>query len=243
MRIFFTALACFFALVVTVQAQTAPATVPAPLPAPRFVKPSEIDLKTILPPFPKPGSLESNADMDVMLALQLRRTKAEEADAQADSITTMTDWTKALFGPTVTPQTHPKLFGLSADLHNDMRGMNRAANEAQGFRLRPKIFDTRINPSLDMVGHGNASYPSARTSSGYVWAGMIARLAPEYRDRAEAEAERIAWRRVVGGVHYPSDIAGSRYVASAVVKFLDQSPRFNTAVAEAKAEFEKIEKR
>jgi acid phosphatase (class A) len=242
MRFLLAALLCLSGLHSVGHAQMT-AAAPTPLPAPRFVKPSDVDLKAILPPFPKPGTLESNADVATMLALQLRRSKAEEEDAQADSVTTMTDWTKALFGPKVTPQSHPKLFALAADLHNDMRGMNRAANEAQGFRQRPKMFDTRIKPSLDMVGHGNASYPSARTSSGYVWAGVIARIAPELKDRAESEAERIAWRRVVGGVHYPSDIAGSRFVAAAVLTYLEKSPDFAKTVSDVTEEYRRSSKR
>jgi hypothetical protein len=41
---------------------------------------------------------------------------------------------------------------MMAALHQDMRRVNRAANEAQGYRLRPILFDARIKPSLDMAG-------------------------------------------------------------------------------------------
>ncbi len=207
-----------------------------PLPAPMYVAPSDIDLTRLLPAWPQPGSLASEADVQSMLAVQLRRTKVEEIDAQADSVTTMTDFTKKLLGADATPARYPQLFALMAALRQDMRGINRAANAAQGFRIRPRLFDPRITPSLNMVGHGDASYPSARTSSGQVWADVIAELVPSKAAEAQAEAERIAWRRVVGGVHYPSDLAGSRHVARAVGVFLTGAPKFQAALAKVKAE-------
>ena len=201
-----------------------------------FVSPDELDLARALPAFPAAGSLAHEADIQTMLALQLRRTPAEAADAQADSVTTMTDFTTKLLGPAAVAARYPKLFALMAALHQDMRRINRAANAAQGFRPRPIRLDARIRPSLDMVGHGDAAYPSARASSGQVWADVTAQLVPQRAIEAQAEAERVAWRRVVGGVHYPSDLAGSRHVARAVGVALAKSPKFHAALAEARAE-------
>jgi acid phosphatase (class A) len=208
----------------------APLAAQAPLPPPTFIAPADVDLPRALPAFPEPGSLASRADIETMLSLQMRRTPVDESDAQADSVTTMSDWTRLLLGTDATPA----LLDLSAKLHDDMRGINRAANAAKGFRPRPKEFDARIKPSLDMIGHGNASYPSARTSSGYVWARMIAEVRPAKAQSALEMAERIAWRRVVGGVHYPSDLAGSRIVADAVWAKLSANPAFRDALNAAR---------
>ena len=87
-----------------------------------------------------------------------------------------------------------------------------------------------------MVGHGDAAYHSACASSGQVWADVIAQLVTARAADAQAEAERIAQRRVVGGVHYPSDLAGSRYVVRAVGVALAKSPKFQAALAEVRAE-------
>lgn len=217
------------------QTPTAVSTMP-PLAPVTYVGPDQLDLARVLPAWPAPGTLASESDIQTMLALQLRRTVAEEIDAQADSTTTMTDFTVKLLGPAATPARFPKLFALMEALHQDMRRINRAANEAQGFRPRPVVFDPRIVPSLDMAGHGSAAYPSARASSGQVWADVIAQIMPAKAADAQAEAERIAWRRIVGGVHYPSDIAGSRHVARAVRAALMNSPEFQKALDDVKAE-------
>jgi acid phosphatase (class A) len=195
---------------------------------PTFIAPTDIDLKAILPPWPAPGSLAEAADIETLLAVQLRRSPADAADAQADSVTTMPEWTAQLLG--MGADKLPRTFALMAVLHDDMRRINRAANEAQGFRTRPARYESRIEPSLDLVGHGNASYPSARASSGAVWAGVVGRILPERSSSADEMAERIAWRRVVGGVHYPSDLAGSRKVSKAVMSALDAKPAFRASL-------------
>ena len=201
-----------------------------------FIVPGEIVLKSVLPPWPQPGSLAEAADIETMLALQRRRSPADAADAQADSVTIMPQWTAQLLG--VGAYKLPLTFALMQALHDDMRGINRAANAAQGFRTRPALYDARIQPSLDLVGHGNASYPSARASSSGVWAAVIARLVPEKAAAAADIAERIAWRRVIGGVHYPSDLAGSQRVAAAVVQALEKKRAFIAATGPVCRELE-----
>ena len=207
-----------------------------PLPAPRFIAPSDINLGRVLPPFPLIGGVADRADIETILALQIRRTKVDEDDAAADSTTNMVDFTQKLLGSTYSPLNYPKLFNMMAALHDDMRGINRAANAAQGFRQRPAVRDARIRPSLNMIGHSTASYPSARTSSAGVWACVIGDLIPAQRALAQGEAERVAWRRVAGGVHYPSDLAGSRFVIAAVCDALTKSPAFVSARADVAAE-------
>jgi acid phosphatase (class A) len=233
------ALTCALVAATPVLAQTQPPAAGAlpPLPAPTYVTPAELDLPRVLPAFPAAGSFADRVDVETMLAIQRRRTKVDEIDAQADSVTTMSDFTSNMLGAAkANPASHPKLFALMRALHDDMRGVNRAANAARGFRPRPQVHDTRIKPSLDLVGHGNASYPSARTSSGYVWAAVFGDLFPAMAEAADAEAERIAWRRVVGGVHYPSDLTGSRYVAAQVVERLRANARFRQDLEAVRAE-------
>lgn len=241
MRVPSVALALLAIAPVAAQAQTPAVQTLPPLPAPTYVAPAELDLARVLPPFPAAGSFADRVDVETMLAIQRRRTKVDEIDAQADSVTTMSDFTVRLLGVAkASPASHPKLFALMRALHDDMRGVNRAANAAKGFRPRPRVHDARITPSLDMVGHGDASYPSARTSSGYVWAAVFGDLFPALAGAADAEAERIAWRRVVGGVHYPSDLTGSRVVAARVVERLRARARFRQDLEVVRAETENL---
>jgi acid phosphatase (class A) len=213
-----------------------PGTAMPPLAAPTYVSPDALDLARTLPAWPQAGTLASEADVLTILAVQASRTPAQIADAQGESTTTMPDFTRTVLGADTAPDRYPRLFAMMAALHQDMRRINRAANEAQGVRPRPILFDSRITPAIDMVGHGGASYPSARASSGHVWADVMGQLFPDHAARARVEADRIAWRRVVGGVHYPSDLAGSRHVAAAVVQALARSPAFQRDLAEVRRE-------
>ena len=50
------------------------------------------------------------------------------------------------------------------------------------------------------------------------------------------EAHKIAWARVVGGVHFPTDTAGGRILAESFVKELLKNPKFIDQVNKARAE-------
>ncbi|MBA4040334.1 MAG: hypothetical protein C0474_00735 [Sphingobium sp.] len=66
--------------------------------------------------------------------------------------------------------------------------------------------------------------------------GSIHPADPNRSADALAEADRVAWRRVTGGVHYPSDLAGSLHVAEAVRKALLKSEKFASTLKEVEAE-------
>ena len=48
----------------------------------------------------------------------------------------------------------------------------------------------------------------------------------------------MAWGRVIGGVHYPTDLAGGRLLGAAIVEELNANPAFEAALDKAKAEVE-----
>jgi hypothetical protein len=113
------ALTCALVAATPVLAQTQPPAASAlpPLPAPTYVTPAELDLPRVLPAFPAAGSFADRVDVETMLAIQRRRTKVDEIDAQADSVTTMSDFTSNMLGAAkANPASHPKLFALMGTL-------------------------------------------------------------------------------------------------------------------------------
>lgn len=60
---------------------------------------------------------------------------------------------------------------------------------------------------------GHPSYPSGHATMAYAWAFLIAAFKPAYRHRLEEAARRVAWNRVVAGLHFPTDGEGGRAFA------------------------------
>jgi acid phosphatase (class A) len=56
------------------------------------------------------------------------------------------------------------------------------------------------------------------------------------RNELIARAERVAWGRVLGGIHFPSDTIGGRLMAEAVVGKMRSRASFRAAVEKCRAE-------
>jgi acid phosphatase (class A) len=83
-------------------------------------------------------------------------------------------------------------------------------------RARPYQIDPSIDPIVARPGT-NPSYPSGHASGAYAAGLILAALVPERAAELVDLAAEVAYSRVYGGVHFPSDvIAGARF-ASAVV--------------------------
>jgi acid phosphatase (class A) len=70
----------------------------------------------------------------------------------------------------------------------------------------------------------------------FVEAGVLAEIFPERRAELFEYAHRLAWGRVIGGVHYPTDLAGGQVLAEAILERLKGSAAFQAALARSRAE-------
>jgi acid phosphatase (class A) len=82
------------------------------------------------------------------------------------------------------------------------------------------------------------SYPSGHTTRFFLEAGMLSEMFPDKHDALFERAQKMAWGRVQGGVHYPTDLVGGRILAAAIVEELNANPAFDAALEKAKAEVE-----
>ncbi len=86
-----------------------------------------------------------------------------------------------------------------------------------------------IQPVIDKPGTPTKpswSYPSGHSLWGYSMALVLAAMLPEKRDAILARGRQFGWSRVVGGVHWPSDVAAGRIAAVAMVERLGRDAAF-----------------
>ena len=109
-----------------------------------------------------------------------------------------------------------KAIAAASDLYGAM-GSNLVATmeaKAQYGRDRPFLTDPTLKP---VVGRPvEKSYPSGHASSAYAAATVLGHHWPERADEFGRLAEQVAYSRVYGGVHYPSDIVAGAFVGSAI---------------------------
>jgi hypothetical protein len=185
-----------------------------------------------LPPMPPPGSPEDQADLAAVLKAQAQRTPQQAAQVMAEAHATPKLF-QAVLGPSFSPEHEPRIYGLIEDAARDSSILQRDA-KAKWQRLRPfRGHPAEVHPVYQADG---LSYPSGHATFAYVCAVLLADIFPAKKDALLQEAAQIAQDRVIGGVHYPSDIAAGEKFGRSLARLLQANPDFQTVLAQAKQE-------
>jgi acid phosphatase (class A) len=198
-----------------------------------YIKPAQVDLIQILAPPPAPKSPAGEADLQGVLDAQHHRTAAEVEMAQADQDRTVLRFATVL-GPAF----------KRANLPFATQFFERAfANDEYVIepvksyfdRPRPYLADHKVKPVVDAT-MTDGSYPSSHSTFAYATAILLADMVPEKAAAIFARADQYAENRVIGGVHYPTDIEAGRISGSVIDNVLLHNPRFKADFARATAE-------
>jgi len=221
-----------------------------------YITPAQIDLAQMLPPPPAPGSDAQRRDIAAMLAVQRARTRAAAARAIADDPISVFRFADVL-GPNFNAARLPT---LAAFLDHVRRDIDALTSQTRNYwhRERPFLLDRNIHPAGDLQqgicngqpGHGTVapscpngfkySYPSGHTAFGTAMAIILAQMVPEKRAALFARGWEYGENRVVGGVHYPTDVEAGRIAATAMVALMMQNEHFRADLAAAKAELRNV---
>ena len=225
----------FLSLAPIVRAQDNTMKPAAPAPALHFVKAAVLDVAQILPAPPAPGSLAAQADVETVLQVQAARTPEQIAWAQ---IVDQNDLFAAfgaggLLGSHFKAENFPRLIALQKDIADDLRPLVDASKKLYA-RPRPYAVDPRVKPSVALPT--NDSYPSGHAYGAYMRAAVLAEIFPEKRSELFDRARYFAWGRIIGGVHFPTDLEAGRRLAAAGFAELMKSAALRAALERCRAE-------
>jgi len=200
---------------------------------PRYVQPSDIDWASILPGPPPDDSPDHTAEVAQMLYLQASRTTADVIRCRGEANVTFAAFADVLgddFKERLLPQTAALLAQAQVDSHAVLTDIKKHYN-----RPRPRNADPRIHPCVKL-NIEDASYPSGHAAQGIIWASILSEIYPDRRDQLMARGEEMGQDRVIGGVHYPSDVRAGREIGEAIVKKLMDNSDFQVALEQSKEE-------
>lgn len=207
--------------------------------AAEFADLTTLDWSKLVPPPPAPDSLAAEADLFVVLRMQAARTPAQVEWAklveQADVFALF--GADGLLGPDFSRPNLPALDALLRQLAAELRPLNHAVKEKYA-RARPFLADAAVEPCVQRPE--SDSYPSGHSFSAHVWARVLAEVFPEQRAALIARADDIGWGRVIGGVHFPTDLVAGRRLAVAVMAREMKNPAFREAIEACRAEAAKL---
>ncbi|MGX7874308.1 acid phosphatase [Mesorhizobium sp. ORM6] len=197
-----------------------------------FVTNKDVDLTMILPPPPANDSAETKAELGEVLRLQVTRTPQMEARAVADAEENV--WRFAdVMGPNFTKEKLPK-FSAFFDRVVETEGAVVDPAKDVWKRPRPHQLSDLVKPAVKLSSSG--SWPSGHTTVGTMMGIILADMVPERRAEIMARAAEYAHNRVVGGIHYPSDVEMGKISGSVIAAVLLNRDDFKAEYDVARAE-------
>ena len=172
-------------------------------------------------PAPAPGSETDKADMAVLHEWQLKRTPEQCARAALEAYAAFGEF----FGD-IAPFVKPMPAEAEAffeQVHSDSDAAVNVLKKRNG-RERPFRRDASLDPCLGRIG--GLAYPSGHATISRIYALILSELAPERRAQFISRADQLGLDRVIGGVHYPSDIEAGKKFGDIIYAELMLNPAF-----------------
>lgn len=201
---------------------------------PPYVSAAQLDLVTLLPPPPAAGSLADRQDVAAVIAAQRQASSQRIALARHDAKESVYTMFGALLGAHFNARELPLTDHLFARL-----------GESEAATADPvKTIFRRPRPYLAVPGRIKAlvepshsfSYPSGHSTRVTLEGNVLAQILPERRAAIWARIREYEHSRVVGGMHYPSDIEAGTLAGTAVAARVSLDPQFQQDFAAARQE-------
>ncbi len=227
-----------------------------------YITRDKFDVVQELAPPPAPGSPEERRDLATIVEMQQtsspERIRLAERDATAGL-----DAFAGVLG--LDPGRLPDVAAFFRKVGRDSQYATTIGKDCWE-RPRPFVLDSRIHPPGMMqqqvasrpgeentAPHGAGSpcpplmqtpaytfsYPSGHSTRGALTAILLAQMIPEKRNELFTRGWDFGESRVIGGVHYPSDVAAGRIDATAMAAIMLLNPDFRADLAAAKLELRK----
>ena len=193
----------------------------------------EINLLMLLPPPPAGDSAQMKAELGEILTIQVTRTKAMEARAIADATENVWRFADVIDSPKFNAASLPK-FAAFFDRVVETEGAVVDPAKDVWKRPRPHLYSDLVKPVVPLSKSG--SYPSGHATVGTLMGVELANMLPEKRAQIMARAWEYGHNRVVGGIHYQSDIEVGRISGMVIAQTISTHPDFKQEFEAAKAE-------
>jgi acid phosphatase (class A) len=199
----------------------------------KYLGKGQPDAIILLAPPPVAGSPEDAADLETTFQAYSAATPAERARGIDEINLTIFHFAPAI-GPWFAPGKFPKTEALFKEV--EAKAVT-SRGKKHWQRIRPYHVDSgRFSNAIEHEERTDYSYPSGHSTRATVFALLLAEIFPDKHDALLVISRDIGWRRVEGGVHYPTDIYAGRVLGQAIVQELLANPAFQSDLAEARAE-------
>lgn len=198
-----------------------------------FADAKEINLLNLLPPPPANDSAQMKAELGEILTIQVTRTPEMASRAVADAEENVWRFSDVIDNSKFTKDNLPK-FSAFFDRVVETEGAVVDPAKDVWKRPRPHLYSDLVKPIVPLSKSG--SYPSGHTTVGTLMGIVLANMVPEKRAAIMARAWEYGHNRVVGGIHYASDIEAGRIAGTVIAETIATHDDYKSEYEGAKAE-------
>ena len=198
-----------------------------------YVTGKMLDIAGLMPPPPVKDSAEDRADMKAVLDAQAHSTAERQAQAKFDSDETIFVVFGKVLGDKFQAAALPKTAAFFERIGDSEDDTLDAAKPHFG-RARPWIANTDVKAYAKPSKSG--SFPSGHTTRAAIYAIVMSQMVPEKQREFWLRAEDYAYSRVVGGMHYPTDIDAGWRAGTAMATVMMGMPNFKADMEAARVE-------
>ena len=194
------------------------------------------NVRAIIPLPPTPGSLVYQNDMDISHASFFVKDAKRYKQATSDAIYSTLGFAKSFekaFGHTISKQATPAIWELLTQFQT-VEGQFTHPVKAYYHRIRP--FAYFHEKPCQQSKHFNTSYPSGHTTLGWAIALTLSQINPARATEIMRRGYEFGQSRIICGVHWTSDVNAGYLVGATMFSQLQNSPKFQQEVQEAKQE-------
>ncbi len=191
-------------------------------------------LALLAPPVP-PDSAEGRFELEATFTAHSTAAPELLARAADENKLTIFHFAPAIgawFVPGKFPRTEALFKEVEAEAKKVTDDVKNVYRHPRPYHVAPERFPHAIEHE-DPTHYG---YPSGHSTRGTVFALLLAELWPEKRAALLEKSRDTGWLRVIGGVHFPSDIYAGRVLGQALAHEFLRSEKFQSDLAAARAE-------
>ena len=189
----------------------------------------------LLAPPPAVGSAEGRADLEAAFVVHTTASAEMRARAADENKLTIFHFTPAIgawFAPGKFPKTEALFKEVEAEAKAVTDGAKNHFKQPRPYHLAPD----RFAHSIEHEDPTHYSYPSGHSTRGTVFAALLAELFPDKRAALVEKGRDTGWLRVIGGVHYSSDVMAGRVLGQALAREFLRSEKVQADLVAVRAE-------
>jgi acid phosphatase (class A) len=185
---------------------------------------SKAEIRMLLGDYPALGTLAGQSDLDTLLEYQETRTK-EMCDyaASQDSVSL-----KSLFVNNNGPLSKKEARWLKIRLAPLYAEAGYNILKAKKLYNRPRPYDSHPELKPCIPKETSMAYPSGHTTLGRALGRVLSEIYPERAALFMKRADEISENRMIGGVHYPTDVVAGKILGDEIADVVIKSKFFDS---------------